>query len=217
MIGIYGGTFDPIHYGHLRPALDVIDALGIEKCHFIPCSVPHHRALPFASTTQRLEMIAAAIKTEPRFFLDSREIDRNGISYTFDTLKSIHQDVLSNQTLCLILGVDAFLQFEQWHRWQDILNLCHIVVTHRPGWDINMIFDSNQISTELDSVISSCLVTDKIELSKSQSGKIIFQAVTQLDISATRIRYLLANNNSIRYLLPDDVYTVIKNQKIYVN
>lgn len=216
MIGVFGGTFDPIHYGHLRPALDVVEALSLEKCHFIPCSVPHHRALPSASSAQRLEMVAEAIKLEPRFYLDPREINRNGISYTIDTLKSISSEVTQEQTLCLIIGIDAFIKLDQWHQWRDILNLCHLVVTHRPGWDIETLLESNQISSELENMILNHRVEDKIKLQNSHAGKIIFHSVTQLDISSTGIRTLLASNNSIRFLLPDDVITVIKNQNIYV-
>ncbi len=216
MIGVYGGTFDPIHYGHLRPVLDVVEALNLEKCYFIPCSVPHHRAMPLASSAQRLEMVAAAIKLEPRFYLDSREIDRDGISYTIDTLESIRTEVNTNQSLCLIVGIDAFIKFNDWHRWQDILNLCHIVVTHRPGWDLELLLESNQFSEKLGEIVSDCKVMDKTELQKKAFGKIIFQPVTQLDISSTNIRMLLAENKSIQYLVPEEIITVIKNHKIYV-
>jgi len=216
MIGIYGGTFDPIHYGHLRPALDVVEALGLEKCHFVPCSIPHHRSLPSANSAQRLEMVAVAIKSEARFQLDPREINRDGISYTIDTVQSIRSEVTKEQTLCLIIGIDAFIKLDQWHQWKDIFNLCHIVVTHRPGWDIETLLESNQVSIELGNMILNHRVEDKVELQNSPYGKIMFQSVTQLDISSTRIRTLLGSNNSIRFLLPDDVITVIKNQNIYV-
>ncbi|MFV1981926.1 MAG: nicotinate-nucleotide adenylyltransferase [Thiohalomonadales bacterium] len=217
MIGVYGGTFDPIHYGHLRPVLDVVEALSIEKCHFIPCSIPYHRALPLASSKQRLEMIATAIKLEPRFYLDPREINREGISYTIDTLEFIRTEVTKNQTLCLIIGIDAFYKFDQWYRWKNILDLCHIVVTHRPGWDVEALRDSSQISVELGTVISNQRILNKDELNDSSCGKIMFQSVTQLDISATKIRALLAENKSVQYLLPDGVIKIIKNQNIYEN
>jgi len=215
MIGVYGGTFDPIHYGHLRPVLDVVEALNIEKCHFIPCSIPYHRALPLASSKQRLEMIATAIKLEPRFYLDPCEINREGISYTIDTLEFIRTEVTKNQTLCLIIGIDAFYKFDHWYRWKNILDLCHIVVTHRPGWDVEALRYSSQISVELGKVISSQRVLNKDKLEDSSCGKIMFQSVTQLDISATKIRALLAENKSVQYLLPDDVIKIIKNQNIY--
>ena len=215
MIGVYGGTFDPIHFGHLRPALDVVEALNLDKCHFIPCSIPHHRSTPSASSAQRLKMVAAAIKAEPRFIIDPQEINREGTSYTIDTLESIHTGLEKKQTLCLIIGVDAFMKFDQWHRWQDILGLCHVVVTHRPGWDINKL-NSSQISTELANTISKHSVIDKQELKKNEFGKILFYEVTQLDISATKIRKLLAANTSIQYLVPDNVIAIIKSQNIYV-
>ncbi len=216
MIGVYGGTFDPIHFGHLRPVLDVINTLSLDKCHFIPCREPHHRAMPAASTKQRIEMIRAAIKVEPRFVLDTREIDRDGVSYTVDTLESIVTEISSEHGLCLILGVDAFIKFDQWHRWQSILDMCHLVVTHRPGWDVETLLTQDQVSKTLGKVIKQRRIYNKDELKQSQAGKIIFQSVTQLDISATNIRALLAKNDSIQYLVPDDVITIIKNQEIYV-
>jgi nicotinate-nucleotide adenylyltransferase len=216
MIGVYGGTFDPIHFGHLRPALDVVEAFKLEKCHFIPCSIPHHRMSPSASSEQRLEMVAAGIAAENRFILDSREINRNGISYTVDTLESIRNEVKHSKILCLIIGIDVFIKFGQWHRWNEILSLCHIIVTHRPGWDAAQILGSNQMSAELSQVIKRNLVTKEVELKEIQSGKIIFQSVTQLDISATKVRKLLAAKKSIQYLVPDEVIKIIKNQNIYV-
>ncbi len=215
MIGVYGGTFDPIHFGHLRPVLDVINALSLDKCHFIPCREPYHRAMPAANSKQRIEMIKAAIKVEPHFVLDTREIDRDGVSYTVDTLESIALEMLGEHGLCLILGIDAFIKFDQWHRWQDILDLCHLVVTHRPGWDVETLLIQHQVSRELGKVIKQRRIYNKDELYQSQAGKIIFQAVTQLDISATNIRALLAKNDSIQYLLPDEVIRIIKNHKIY--
>ncbi|VAW99395.1 Nicotinate-nucleotide adenylyltransferase [hydrothermal vent metagenome] len=216
MIGVYGGTFDPIHFGHLRPILDVINKICLDKCYFIPCREPHHRSMPLASSKQRIEMIAAAIQAEPRFVLDTREIDRDGISYTVDTLESIVTEFSDEQTLCLILGVDAFVKFDQWHRWQDILDMCHIVVTHRPGWDVEKLVIQKQISNKLSKVVELRRIYTTDELNQHQVGKIIFQTVTQLDISATTIRALIAENNSIQYLTPKDVITIINNQKIYM-
>ncbi len=216
MIGVFGGTFDPIHFGHLRPALDVVDVFNMEKCHFIPCNIPHHRTQPSATSNQRLEMVAAAIAVESRFFADPVEIKRDGISYTIETLEVIRSEAGKSKTLCLIIGIDAFTKFDEWYRWDEILNLCHIIVTHRPGWEVENIVKSDLVSIELGNVITRCLITDKVELNKAKVGKIIFQSVTQLDISATKIRNLLAEKKSIHYLVPDDVIAVIKNQNIYV-
>jgi len=218
MIGVFGGTFDPIHFGHLRPALDVVEALNLDKCHFIPCSIPHHRSMPSANSAQRLAMVAAAIEADPRFIIDPVEINREGTSYTIDTLESMsygHNGADKKQTLCLIIGIDAFVKLDQWHRWQDILGLCHVVVTHRPGWEIDKL-NSSQISTEIADTISKNRVLDKQELNKNQFGKILFQEVTQLDISATKIRSLLAAKKPIQYLVPDNVISIIKSQNIYV-
>jgi len=216
MIGIYGGTFDPIHFGHLRPVLDIVEALDLDKCHFIPCSVPHHRLQPHASSAQRVEMVATAIKNEARFYLNLSEINREGISYTFDTVEHIKSEVKDNQKLCLIIGIDAFSKFDKWYRWRDILDLCHIIVSHRPGWDVDSLLVSNQFSKELVELINSSRIESKGDLMNSQAGKILFKTVTQLDISATKIRDYLYNNKSIQYLLPTDVANIINTQKIYV-
>jgi len=212
MIGVYGGTFDPIHFGHLRPVLDIVESLRINQCHIVPCSVPHHRALPIANSTQRLEMITAAIQDEPRFYLDTRELNRTGISYTIDTLESICLEKNSDSPVCLILGSDAFMKFDKWHRWQDIVKLCHLVVSHRPGWDMEKDLDSNKLTTELTSFVRECGIKDKVELQKYRAGKVIFQSVTQLEISSTNIRALLEKNKSIRYFLPAAVIKIIKQQ-----
>ena len=137
MIGVFGGTFDPVHFGHLRPALDVKQALALREMRLIPAFQPPHRATPVANPGQRLTMLRAAVGTEPDLLVDNREMMREGESFMADTLSSLRKD-LGDEPLCLVLGMDAFLTLDSWHRWKEILQLAHIVVTHRPGWELDI-------------------------------------------------------------------------------
>ena len=135
-IGVYGGTFDPIHYGHLRPALDVMTRLDLQEVRFIPCYQPVHREQPGTSAEDRCAMIALAIANQPRFKLDKRELVRQGPSYMVDTLASLRQEMMQHTPspgLVLMMGLDAFKHFLSWHEWQKILTLAHIALMHRPG------------------------------------------------------------------------------------
>ena len=135
MIGILGGTFDPVHFGHLRPALEVMQATGMEQVRFLPNRIPPHRETPWLDVENRLELLKTAIADQPGFELDERELQREGHSYMVDTLESLRSDFPSHP-LCLILGMDAFLGIKKWHQWQRIPELCHLVVTTRPGFDM---------------------------------------------------------------------------------
>jgi nicotinate-nucleotide adenylyltransferase len=195
MIGVLGGTFDPVHFGHLRPALEVMQALGLEQVRFVPNRIPPHRETPWLDVGKRLELLKTAIDDQPGFYLDQREIHREGHSYMVDTLESLRTEFPS-QGLCLIVGMDAFLGLKQWHQWQRIPELCHLVVTTRPGSEIDPDFIGSLPAT---------LATSVSALTKQAAGKILLQSVTQLDISASRIRMMLAEGQSVRYLLPDEV------------
>jgi nicotinate-nucleotide adenylyltransferase len=131
-IGIFGGTFDPIHYGHLRTALELKVLLDLERVHIVPCADPPHRTAPMSDGALRLRMVQAAIRDEPGFVADDRELTRAGVSYTIDTLASFRAE-LPGRSLCLLLGMDAFLGLPHWRRWRDLTTLAHIVVAHRPA------------------------------------------------------------------------------------
>lgn len=194
LIGIYGGTFDPIHYGHLRPALDVMQQAELDEVRFIPNRIPPHREVPALSDEQRAELVQLAISETPGFVLDRRELNREGLSYMVDTLQSLQND-FPQDTLCLIMGMDAFNGLPQWHRWQTILELCHLIVTTRPGAELPDFSGQEGVSQRI-SQQSQCLKS-------GTAGQILIQSVTQLDISASRIRQLLSAGQSIQYLLPE--------------
>src|SRR5690606_32888062 len=132
--GIFGGTFDPIHYGHLRTALELKHVLDLAVVHFVPCANPPHRATPMTDGALRMRLVQAAIADEPGFVADDRELERAGLSYTVDTLFSLRAEFKA-RPICLLLGMDAFVSLPQWHRWNELLDLAHIVVAHRPGWE----------------------------------------------------------------------------------
>lgn len=202
MIGILGGTFDPIHYGHLRPALEIMQQLGLAQVRFIPNRCPPHRDQPWLDAELRRQLVALAITEVAEFVLDERELQRQGPSYMVDTLEELQCD-FPGQGLYLMLGMDAFAGFSHWHRWQDILQLCHLVVMTRPGCQLPD-FGEHQ------ALIESRLVKQPEQLACAQSGQILLQSVTLLDISATDIRHSLVAGRSIRYLVPEQVREILE-------
>jgi nicotinate-nucleotide adenylyltransferase len=207
MIGILGGTFDPVHFGHLRPALDVKHALGLDEVRLIPCRVPPHRPQPQASPRQRTQMLLAAIEGTSGMAVDERELARDGPSYTFDTLLSLHID-LPGRTLCLLVGMDAFLGLPAWHRWRELLDHCHIVVMTRPQAKF-------PAEGELADYIQRHCARDAAMLRTRSNGLLWFQEVTQLEISATRLRAMLAAGEPADFLLPARVLDMIHNNGFY--
>ncbi len=204
-IAIFGGTFDPIHFGHLRTALEIYDTCQLAEVRFIPCYQPVHRERPVASPEDRLNMITLAIKDESAFKVDDCEIKRQGPSYMVDTLETLRKNISDQTPLCLIMGIDALLGFAQWHRYDDILKLAHLIIAHRPDYQLP---ENGTIAHLLkDSV--------KKDIHQTRSGSIILQPVTALEISATEIRKALAKGKNPRFLLPDSVYEYIKQHGIY--
>ncbi len=210
MIGLFGGTFDPIHFGHLRPALEVFNALPFSELRLLPCGVPGHRTRPVANALQRLTMVRAAISSIPGFKLDTREVDKPTPCYTVETLLELRTQ-MPTHPLAVVIGMDAFLGLESWHRWHEVITLAHLVVTHRPGWDVEHIQDN----PVLNRFVGEHQCWQAEELTARPAGGIWFQPVTLLDISATRIRQMLKAGDDVRFLLPESVNQLIKQQRIY--
>ncbi len=210
MIGIFGGTFDPVHLGHIKPALDVKQSLGLEELRFIPCSIPAHRAAPIATVEQRLAMLHAAIDGHENCIIDERELNRQGVSYMVDTLQSLQHD-LSGKRFCLIIGMDAFLGLNQWYQWQRLFDLANCVVTYRPGFEL----DLAQLPADLFNEVKQRQVDSVKVFIEKQQGAILFMPVTQLDISATDIRQRVKHEKSIEEFVPPAVNNVIQQQQIY--
>ena len=206
-IGIFGGTFDPIHYGHLRSAFEMLQALRFDEVRFMPCGDPPHRGVTYASAGQRLRLVQLAIEGQPGFVADDRELRRDGPSYTVDTLLSLREE-FPDRSLGLIVGMDAFLGLPGWHRWDEILDVAHIVVAHRPGWKAPDIGVLGDLITEHG--------THRVDdLHAAMCGRIHIHAVTQLEIASTEIRDLINAGRDPRFLMPDAVRHEINETKIY--
>lgn len=205
MIGILGGTFDPIHYGHLRPAQEAQRALALGEIRLIPAAVPAHRRAPAASAAQRLHMAALAVRDFPGFGVDDREIRRGGPSYTVPTLESLRAE-LGQRSLCLLMGMDAFRDIETWHQWTRLLKLAHLVVLQRPGWTF---------PDPLPAWAIPHLSRDTRELTGQAAGRIYFQTTAPQDISATGLRAAIGRGESVEGQLPPAVWGYIRQNRIY--
>ena len=212
-IGVFGGTFDPIHFGHLRLAEEMADALGLARVLFIPAGLPPHRGLPRTAATHRLGMVRRAIAGNPRFVADAREVQRPQPSYTVDTLTTLRAELGDAQPLWLLLGADAFLGLPSWHDWRRLFELANIAVAERPG---ARLMQSDAIMEPLKSEVSQRQVTDNSSAT-GPVGSVLLQQMTPLDISATAIRDILARHGSARYLLPDAVLDYIHEHQLYVS
>jgi nicotinate-nucleotide adenylyltransferase len=208
MIGVYGGTFDPIHFGHLRPALDILQGLSLREIRFVPLNMAVHRTQPVGTGAQRLAMVRAAVETQNRFVVDERELERSGRSYSYDTLVSLRAEIGREEPLCLLTGLDAFGDFLSWYRSEDILDLAHLVVMRRPG-------AIDPIDPDLRRWMEARLAPGPEEVAQSPCGLVLMCDVTQLDISATAIRTMIARGLSPRFLLPEKVLTLIEREGLY--
>jgi nicotinate-nucleotide adenylyltransferase len=208
-MGIFGGTFDPVHYGHLRTAFEMLQALRFNEVRFIPCGDPPHRGKTYAKAALRLEMVKKAIAGQPGFVADDRELQRAGPSYSVDTLTALRQE-FPRRSLALMIGMDAFLGLPKWHQWRDILTLAHIVIAHRPGWRAPDMGPLGELLAERG--------THRIDdLHETTAGHIYIHDVTQLEISSTDIRELIAGGRDPIFLMPDDVRSVISASGCYAS
>jgi len=194
-IAILGGTFDPVHNAHLRVAWEAAEALNAQV-RLMPAHVPPHRPAPVASAAQRVAMLRAALAGQDRLQLDTRELDRSEPSYTVDTLRQMRNEFGAAQSLILLLGADAFAGLPTWHRWRELFALAHIAVMTRPGHDASL-------PTELRDEIAPRRAASAAELHMSPAGKVFDLPVTPLEISASRVRALLAAGRDPRWLVPD--------------
>jgi nicotinate-nucleotide adenylyltransferase len=206
-IGIFGGTFDPIHYGHLRTALELKQTLGLGLVHFVPCASPPHRATPLTDGRLRLRMVQAALEDEPEFVADDRELKRPGLSYTVDTLQSFRAEHASSP-LCLLLGMDAFLKLPEWHRWRALFDLAHVVVAYRPGWQAPR-------DGTLGELLGERGTDSAAELAARPAGLLHIRPVTQLEISSTDLRDSLRAGRDPKFLVPDAVRQIIVETECY--
>ncbi|MGF1614123.1 MAG: nicotinate-nucleotide adenylyltransferase [Gammaproteobacteria bacterium] len=209
VIGILGGTFDPVHCGHLRLAIEMREQLSLDTVRLIPASAPPHRPVPKASAGARLRMLEAAVAGVEGLVIDPRELERDGWSYMVDTLSSLRQS-FPHHALCLILGMDAFRGLASWHQWQRLLQLAHLAVATRPGARLPK-------KGELAQLLADALAEEPNHLRRHQAGGIVVCSIPPMDISATQIRALIAQGRSVRYLVPDSVFNIIMTKGIYAS
>ena len=206
-MGIFGGTFDPIHYGHLRTAFELLQALRLQEIRFLPAGNPPHRDQPFADAQLRLRMVQAAPSGQAGFTVDDREVRKAGPSYSVETLGELRHEY-PDRSLCLILGMDAFLSLPNWYQWRELLKLAHLVVAHRPGWRAPGRGPRGELLVDHG--------TGRIgDLHEMRAGHIFIHAVTQLEITSTDVRQLIAMGRDPRFLMPDNVRTLIIDANCY--
>jgi nicotinate-nucleotide adenylyltransferase len=208
-IGVLGGTFDPVHHGHLRVALELVDLLALDEVRLVPVGSPAHRDAPQASAAQRVRMLKAALGDVPGLAVDVRETERAGPSFTVDTLASMRAD-FADASLTLIIGMDQFQVLSHWHRWAEIPEFAHICVVHRPG-------ASTTHSPEIAQLLLERQVTDPARLREALAGYVYMGNVPVLDISSTRIRALIGRRTTPRFLLTDNVLDIIKQERLYAS
>jgi len=202
-IGIFGGTFDPIHNGHLRLAIEALEQCGLGSVHFIPCGTPPHRAAPHANVTDRLHMVQLAVHSNPSFLADQRETYRTDACYTVDTLNELRSELGSQQSLCLLLGSDAFAQLHTWHQWRELFVLAHIIVMQRPGKPLGNVL-AKADPTLLVEYTTRLAPSPKV-LHESPAGHVVVLNIPALEISSTDIRKRYVEGKSIQSLVPDAV------------
>jgi nicotinate-nucleotide adenylyltransferase len=208
-IGVFGGTFDPVHNGHLRSALELRESLGLDEIRMIPAALPPHRDPPRASGAQRLAMLRLATAGCEGLIPDDRELRRGGTSYMVETLQSLREELGAEAALCLILGRDAFSGLRSWLNWERLIELAHIVVVERPG-------ALESFEPELNDWLSDVLSEQPDEELRRRSHGTVFRIqLTQLEISATHIRALVGAGRSARFLLPQSVLDYVERNGLY--
>jgi nicotinate-nucleotide adenylyltransferase len=197
-LALFGGTFDPIHNAHLRVAWEAAEYLDADV-RLLPANVPPHRDQPRASAEQRAALVRAALLGQQRLALDTRELLREGPSYTVDTLLDVREEIGDERPLVLLVGADAFAGLPQWHRWKELFDLAHIGVLTRPG-------SGGALPTELRTKIASRRCSEPRFVREAPAGRVLTIPVTPLDISASQIRELLAEGREPRWLVSDALF-----------
>ena len=213
-LGIFGGTFDPVHCGHLRLAEEAVTQLGLAGVRWIPAGQPKHREPPQVAAVDRLQMVRLALAGDPRFSVDAAEVESGEASYTVPTLERLRAEFGPRRPLVLLLGADAYAGLPTWHRWRELFSLAHIAVTHRPGHALA------ELPPALAAEHGRRLLATPARLAEAPAGSIVTFAMTPLDISATQIRAALAAEGSaarVSHLLPQAVIDYIDDKHLYQN
>lgn len=208
-VGMFGGTFDPVHLGHLRSAVEISECLQLDRLHMIPAPQPPLRGQPQVSAQDRLALLEAGVKDTPGLIADGRELRRQGPSYSTLTLAELREEYGDTARLVMVLGQDAFLRLADWHQPEQLFALAHVVVIARPGYQPNR-------SAALKELIGLREVDSVASMMEKPKGKLLALALpTQMGISATEIRQRLVDHRSVRYLLPEAVEEQIHARQLY--
>lgn len=206
-IGFFGGTFDPIHLGHLRLALEVKQQLALGEMHLMPCYIPPHRASPHVDAQRRLTMLQLALADCTDLRWDARELQREKPSYTYDTLSDLRAELGSDVSLSWCMGMDSFAGLDSWHRWQELIGLAHLVVVARPGWE-------QPVTGPIADLVAQHSASAE-SIHTCAAGKLVLLEQRLLPISATEIRAQIQARESPQFLLPDAVWNYIRAHKLY--
>jgi nicotinate-nucleotide adenylyltransferase len=212
-IGVFGGTFDPIHYGHLRLAQEILETAKLAEVRFVPGGTPPHRTRPGADPQDRVQMVRLAIAGNDRFVCDDRETRRAGKGYTFDTLVDLRLEIGKTRPLAMLVGADAFLDLATWHRWRELFDLAHIIVAYRPGYPIDTW--QGRMPEPLAHEYAVRYMQQPLAVHLAAAGGIAAVSMTGLDISATFVRTAVHDGTSPRYLVPDAVLDYIESHGLY--
>lgn len=216
-VAVFGGTFDPVHFGHLRSAVEVRRALDVQTVRLIPSYLPPHRGVPGSTAEHRLQMLRLATRGVDNIEVDDREIRREGKSFMIDTLRSIRDEIGDELPLTLVLGFDAFRLLDSWHQWQSLTDVAHIAVLQRPGEPVgeHADFPDENLSTELANFFGKRFVDRPLCLHSKPGGLMCVLQLIQLDISSTRIREIIGRGESLDYLTPTEVISYIREHRLY--
>ncbi|MAZ89346.1 MAG: nicotinic acid mononucleotide adenylyltransferase [Cellvibrionaceae bacterium] len=207
VIGLFGGTFDPVHNAHLRMALELKQRLQLDEMRLLPCHQPPHRDQPQRSSDDRAAMVRLAVEHCDQLSVDERELQRDKPSYTVDTLLELRQQLGDGVSLCWCVGMDSLVNLSSWHRWRELLDVGHLVVTARPGWQLPV---DGEVADWLNEHRA-----DAAQLKKTACGSVVVCEMSQLAISATEIRDTIAKGDSAQYLMPEAVWRYIKGNDLY--
>ena len=208
VLGIFGGTFDPVHFGHIKLTLALLEHFDFEQIRFIPCQQPPHKQAVCVDAAHRWQMLNLVTHSSPKLVVDDRELKRSGPSYMIDTLKEFREETRAACALVLILGVDAFLNFCTWHKYDEILSICHIMLLRRPGYRLAGQGCEYGLYREhgTDEIMAVC---------QASGGYIYLSDEEEIEISSTAIRQCIAEGRQPRYLLPGNVWDYIRRHDLY--
>ncbi len=214
-IGLFGGTFDPVHYGHLRAGEEIRQAFSLSWVEFLPARIPPHKTQkPLTEVKHRLAMLRLAVEGNPYFRVSEVEATREGVSYLVDTLIAYREHYPSDVSLYFILGMDSFLEIATWHRYAELFSLSNFVVITRPG------YERPALSEVVSEQVASSFEPSRQEkdcLEHRDGHRIFFRDTTLLDIAASRLRAWIREGRSVRYLIPEGVWAYVQENGLYAN